>query len=43
MLPDGEAMGVSRRTGEVIPEAVPLVGRDWAGLSPPVPESTKSL
>lgn len=39
MLPEGEAIGVSRRTGDIIPEDVPLVGREWACLSPPVPES----
>lgn len=35
MLPEGETIGVSRRTGgDVIPDDVPLVGRGWAGLSP---------
>jgi hypothetical protein len=28
VLPEGEAIGVSRRIGDVTPKAVPLVGRD---------------
>lgn len=41
VLPEGEAIGVSRRIGDVTPKAVPLVGRGWAGLSPP-PALSKS-